>query len=208
MSYEPRLAAALSGVTRGQLNYWRRPDANGEPLLVPERDGRAPIRYSFRDVIALRTIAYLRDDVSLQKIRRAVANLRGLGERGHLAGYRLVALGDSIVLVDDDGEGLDLVAHPGQRLIVRMVDVLAPFENRQGLVVPDFLQPRPHIEVNDEILGGMPVIAGTRVPFEEVAGLLRDGVPAARVKEYFPHVSAQAAREAVDYADYVDRAAA
>ncbi|GAA0915634.1 DUF433 domain-containing protein [Nonomuraea longicatena] len=50
----------------------------------------------------------------------------------------------------------------------------------------------------------MPVIEGTRVPYDEIVALLRDGVPAERVAEYYPSVSAGAALDAADFADYVD----
>ena len=66
--------------------------------------------YSFRDVLALRAFAILRQDVSLQKIRKALATLKRFGEVEHLSSYSLVAEGDSIVLVRDgtDDHATDL----------------------------------------------------------------------------------------------------
>lgn len=65
------LAAALSGATTGQLRSWRQDRGNG-PVLCPELAAK-PALYSFRDVLALRAFAILRQDVSLQKIRKALA---------------------------------------------------------------------------------------------------------------------------------------
>ncbi|MFI5567699.1 MerR family transcriptional regulator [Streptomyces sp. NPDC051740] len=89
MAYSTRMAAALSGATVGQLRTWRQDRGNG-PILCPELAAR-PALYSFRDVLALRAFAHLRQDVSLQMIRKALANLKKIGEAEHLSSYSLVA---------------------------------------------------------------------------------------------------------------------
>ncbi|MGW2614407.1 hypothetical protein [Streptomyces sp. NPDC001500] len=73
------MAAALSGATVGQLRTWRQDRDNG-PILQPELAAR-PTLYSFRDVLALRVFAHLRQDVSLQKIRLTLATLKNRGGR-------------------------------------------------------------------------------------------------------------------------------
>ena len=71
MSYEPKLAAALSGAPLRQLSHWRRASgAKGAPL-VPEISASRPIPYSFRDVVALRARVKLRG-VSAAAARGAV----------------------------------------------------------------------------------------------------------------------------------------
>jgi uncharacterized protein (DUF433 family) len=60
------------------------------------------------------------------------------------------------------------------------------------------------LSVDPETQGGTPVITGTRVPYDAVAGLMRDGVPADRIAEYYPTVGADAASDALDFARYVD----
>lgn len=203
MSFEPRLAAALSGVSLGQLRYWRRAHGKNRPLLVPEMgEGRA-LRYSFRDVLALRAMAYLREEVSLQRIRKAFATLDGWGKNGHPSQYALVAHGDTILLREAAHDAIDLVQQPGQRVIAQLVDVLAEFDNLRGVRVPDFRHPRPQLEVDEGVLGGLPVISGTRIPYDFVADLVEDGVPPQRVRTYYPNVSPSAALDAVDYQNYV-----
>lgn len=81
MAYRAKMAAALSGASPRQLGTWRR---GPRPLLVPEVSTN-PILYSFRDLVALRTFTYLRETVSLQKIRKALGTLRDLGELDHLS---------------------------------------------------------------------------------------------------------------------------
>ncbi|GGK80987.1 hypothetical protein Sme01_44530 [Sphaerisporangium melleum] len=203
MSYSPKLAAALSGATLRQLAHWRQAGAGHGPVLVPEISSGRPILYSFRDVIALRTFVKLRNDVSLQKIRRALDTLRDdLHEREHLSAYRLVADGSTIYLVERD-RATDLVHQRAHLVIHELVDVLRPFY-RDGRHIPDLLRPREHVTVDPGVRGGVPVIEGTRIPYDEVAALLRDGVPADRISDYYPNVTASAAIDAADFAAYVD----
>lgn len=204
MSYEPKMAAALSGASMRQLAYWRRSRGGSEPLLQPEISRDRPILYSFRDIIALRTFVSLREQFSLQKIRKALGKLRESGELDHLSRYTLVGDASTIYLVEADlDRGTDLLKQPGQQVIVEVVDVIKSYYYR-GRQVPDLLHPRPKMAIDTGVRGGEPVIAGTRIPFEDVAGLMRDGVPAEEVEDYFPSVTAEAARDALDFAEYVD----
>ncbi|MBN6056497.1 DUF433 domain-containing protein [Nonomuraea sp. RK-328] len=203
MSYSPKLAAALSGATLRQLAHWRKPSAGRGAVLTPEFSEIRPILYSFRDLVALRTCVKLRNDASLQRIRRALDTLRDdLGQRAHLSAYRLIA-DDSTIYLVEPGQATDLVRRKANVVIHDLVDVLRPFY-RDGRHIPDLLQPRDHVTVDPAVRGGMPVIEGTRVPYDEVAALLRDGIPAERISEYYPSVTAAAALDARDFADYVD----
>ncbi|AWK12915.1 hypothetical protein DDQ41_14620 [Streptomyces spongiicola] len=197
------MAAALSGATMGQLRSWRQDRGHG-PILRPELAAK-PALYSFRDVLALRAFAHLRQDVSLQKIRKALVTLKKFGEVEHLSSYSLVADGDSIVLVGHEHEhATDLVKHPGQRVIATMADILQEFAPRPGVVVPHLLQPKLNVSVDPETQGGQPVITGTRVPFDAVAELVEDGVLPENIRDYYPGVTPDAARDAVSFALYVD----
>ena len=202
MAFEPKVAAALSGLSTQRLAYWRRTGA-----LVPEVSSDRPVLYSYRDLVALRTFAYLRGDRSLQSIRRALGNLRDMGETEHLSAYRLVSQGRrSIALVKDEG-AVDLVERPGQTLtVVKLGDVLRSFPFGD-IEVPNLAHPRQHISVDPGVRAGHPVVTGTRVPFELIAGLVRDGVPPEEVSQFYPSVDAAAARDAADLAEYIERAA-
>lgn len=201
MAYSTRMAAALSGATMGQLRSWRQDRGKG-PILRPELSAN-PALYSFRDVVALRAFAVLRQDVSLQKVRKALATLKKFGEVEHLSAYKLVAEGDSIVLVEDD-RAIDLVRHPGQRVIATLADIFEEFAPRPGVVIPRLDRPKQHVTVDPETQGGQPVITGTRVPFDAVAELVEDGIPPEKIADYYPGVSAEAAREAASFALYVN----
>jgi len=72
VAYIAPLAAVLSGASEGQLRYWRQSHGDVPPLLTPEHGTRPRALYSYRDVLVARMFAYLRAEVSLQMIRKAV----------------------------------------------------------------------------------------------------------------------------------------
>jgi uncharacterized protein (DUF433 family) len=202
MPYPSPIAATLSGASLRQLQYWRE-----SRLLVPEF-GKAGGRlaYSFPDVLALRTFVYLRESTSLQAIRKAVGKLREFGNLEHLASYKLWSDDGRIVLIEESGGVMDLTHAPGQYLITAtMGQVLKQFVNMQGATVVDLRRPRRHVAVDPDTHGGYPVIIGTRLQFDLVSSLVEDGVPPTEIRDFYPSVSAAAARDAADFAKLVQR---
>ena len=206
MSFPVPISSVLTGATVRQLAYWRKSTRSSEPLLIPEGKRSGRYLYSWADVVALRSIVYLRQEKSLPRIRRAVGMLRQLeaGEWTHLSTYRLISTESTIVVKTPSGQLLDLEQQPGTVLEeVLMGDVLAPFETSSGRSVPALERPRPRITVNPAILGGYPVIAGTRVPFDVVAHLAEDDLAPAEITAIYPSVDPEAIGDATDFAQQV-----
>lgn len=200
--YPITLAAALSGASTAQLRYWRRSPV----LFKPEIEIGNRSLYSFRDVIALRTVVHLRDHdgKSLQGIRRAIDTLRDLGETGHLSQYKLVSVGDTIVHAVNEHQATDLLKHPGNEVVAELVDVLGSFQGHLAEVLP-LERPVRGIMINPDVRSGYPVIEDTRVAYDQVTGLLDDGVPEEEIAFFYPSVSAEAARGAREFARYVSQ---
>jgi uncharacterized protein (DUF433 family) len=188
-----------------QLRHWRRVGTRTGPLLSPELATAPRVLYSFRDVLALRTFVRLRQDASLQRIRDAIGNLRVIGEIDHFAAYQLFSdRAGNIQLITGD-QAVSLGRNRGQLQLVAVIgEIIEPFAIRAGVLVPHLLHPRPGLSVDPETQGGTPVIAGTRVPYNAVAGLMRDGVPAEQIADYYPSVTPDSAKDALDFARYVD----
>jgi uncharacterized protein (DUF433 family)/DNA-binding transcriptional MerR regulator len=210
MAFPVPIASVLTGATPRQLGYWRRKTTAAPPLLVPEAERGGRYLYSWADVVALRSIVYLRRKKSLPKIRRAVAALRQLeaDDWEHLAEYRLVRTAETIIVQTPRGDILDLERSPGTILDeILMEDVLGPFKVN-GTKVPALRQPRPHLAVHPRILNGFPVIAGSRVPFHLVAALADEGASSAEIVEIYPSVDPRGVPDAQDFAHQVARASA
>jgi uncharacterized protein (DUF433 family) len=207
------LTSVLSGASVRQLAYWRKHVSSFGPLLVPEgKRGRAFL-YSISDVVALRSIIYLREEKSLPKIRRAVDVLRAIeaDEWTHLSKYTLRRTQSTIYVVRQDGSVIDLEAHPGHEMVLpheqvddfSMAEVLAAFKSERGREVPNFYEPRPHLSIERDVLGGYPVLAGTRIPYDAVASLVADGVSDAAVLRLYPSAPLAALQPARELSELV-----
>lgn len=199
------LTSALTGASVWQLRRW-----NSTGLLVPEGQTKPRLLYSFRDVVALRTVVRLRSEAaSLQKVRRAFANMPALDFTEHPARYQFGTDGRTIVIADDDGNTIDLVREPGQYQMHSLAEIFAPFTTNRGEMVVDFLHPRKRLEIRAGRMGGWPTIADTRIPYDTIAKLLTGGdIAPGGVSYYYPEVDAESARDALDfYSDVRSRAA-
>ena len=57
-----------------------------------------------------------------------------------------------------------------------------------------------HISVDHRIMGGVPCIAGTRIPVATVVGMLADGMTEAEILSDFPQLGSEAIHESLQYA--------
>jgi len=111
--FTSRQVTAITHVSQRQLAYWRKTE-----LLFPSlRSGGGHARYTFTDLIILRTIKQLIDaGVSLQQIRRSIHSLRNYLPTlpFPLHEMTLVATGD-VIIVMHDGAAFDTLS--GQQWI-------------------------------------------------------------------------------------------
>lgn len=198
MAYTKELAAKLTGASPAQLSRFRT-----RGVLVPEyADGREML-YSFRDIVALRTVMSIRGDFSLQAIRKALRNLEALQlQPGHLSEVRIATSGKTILVEGDEGF-TDILKEPGAReLTLTLEDIFRPFKTFRGREVPDMNSPAPNLTIDRDVMGGIPVIEGTRIPFDTVADLVDfKTIFPEDVPNYFPSVTPEAAQHAVDFAE-------
>lgn len=202
MSFPVELTAVLTGASIGQLRRWNR-----DGLVVPEVNANRPMLYSFRDLVALRSVCFLRSEVSLQKIKRAFNNLPDHELMDHPSTYRFATDGRTVV-VWTENRFMDLVENPGQFDLLTIDHVYRSFTNLQQRKVVDFEFPRKHLQVNPHRMGGWPTVRGTRVPYDAIADLVADGdISADEVPEYFPTVPPSAVADAVSFQQEVEEIA-
>ena len=121
MLFPVDVASVLSGASVRQLDHWLRTE-----LLVPEYSTQ-PVRYSFRDLVALKVVKSLLDNgMSLQRVRRAwdYLNRRAKLDK-HLSEVQLITDGVSIFkIARRNGEIIDALRE-GQLAFFVAIDEIA-----------------------------------------------------------------------------------
>ncbi|MHB8844374.1 MAG: MerR family transcriptional regulator [Nitrospirota bacterium] len=113
MSFNTKTAAALTGITQRQIDYWDRTHFVKPSLKEAAGYGSGRL-YSFVDLVQLKVAKTLKDKgVSLQKIRKSITYIKKHfpNIEKPLAEMRLITDGDTIfVLTKDDKAILDTLA--------------------------------------------------------------------------------------------------
>lgn len=199
MPFPLNLTSVLTGASQGQLRRWAR-----DGLLVPEEHEHRPMLYSFRDLVALRIIMFLRSETSLQRVRKALTNLDVMDLTEHPSAYTFATDGRSIGVVDEaNGTVVDLVRSPGQTADLGLAQAFARFSTKSGKMVNDFLAPRPRLSINPRRMGGWPTIVGTRITYDAIADLVDNRtIFAADVPNLYP-ITSEDVSDALSFASEV-----
>ena len=180
-------AAKLARITMRQLRYWEQTG-----LIVPsikrQISPRNTVRlYGYQDLLGLLVAAELRNRISLQHIRRIVAQLRDRGFADPLRELRFATHGNDVYFQYPDGSWSGDPA-PDQ-VIFHQVIALDPLRAR----IPGASQRDPdtvgRVVRRRGVLGGKPIFAGTRIPIAVVQRYLQAGYGAEAIIEEYPSLT-------------------
>ncbi len=203
-AYTADRAAALSGVPKSTVHYWAR-----QEILVPSISPERVKLWSYGDLMALRTIYWLRQTkqdpagrvvprTAMKAVRRALREIAALKlELWSEDGAPRVAV---------DRAGQIVIEHGGHArrpegqsiLDADMLDLLAPFASREGLRGPDLSVPRPQLRIVPGKLGGSPHIVHTRLESQALGALAVSGLKQAKIYRLYPDVQPAAIDDALD----------
>ncbi|MBV8202517.1 MAG: DUF433 domain-containing protein [Acidobacteria bacterium] len=200
-AYVADRAAALSGVPKSTIYYWAR-KGHLEPSV-----SRTPLRWSFTDLLALRTLYWLRQtkkafdqevpSTSWPKIRRAIEQLKDL-DLGLFHDSRCVVgvtLSGEITL---DARNIPPQRVNGQLIQPDIIDILAPFSGLERTMGPDLRMPRATLRIIPRKISGAPHIADTRLPTQTVHALALRGYSMDELAELYPFASLDALSDSLD----------
>ncbi len=182
-------ASRLSGLSTSRLRRWDQIGLYSPEFADEDRSLRYSRVYSFRDIVGLRTLAQLRERVSL-------AELRKLGEwlkRNYDAPWsslRFYLMGRRVLVADPDS-GLKLTLRPpGQQPLPEFELEVIARDTRRDLERLRERQPEQvgKIARHRYVLSNTPVLAGTRIPIAAIWEFHEDGYDTAAILREYPQL--------------------
>lgn len=193
------------GATVNKIKYWLNKGLLGEPIRWGSRG--KPHLLSFEQLLKVRTIQQLRNSgFPLQRITPAIRKLSSY-VFDHLFGeewYELTFFhsGKSGVGVMDS-RGAAIEVETGQWIMPEALEELSEFlrKTREDWVRREVdIVGFPRLASNARILGGAPIIRGTRIETSFVAYMV-DSLGADDVLELYPRLDEEALEQAADFED-------
>lgn len=190
----------MVGLSKGRLRYWA---STGffAPSFV-EEDGRLPFSrfYSFKDIVALRTLELLRvqNNVPLQHLRKVAERLSHL--RDDLwTSTTLFVVNRKVVFENPETghpqeivSGQYLLGIPLQRVINDTTADVLLFRQRPKSTIG-------HVSQSRSVARNAPVIAGTRIPVGAIVRLTEDGYSSEQIIEEYPDLTIEDVEAALHY---------
>jgi len=199
--YSTVQVCALLGLTPRQVDYWYRTDFI-KPSVGPARGTGSARRYSFTDLVQLKTAGQLKaGGVSVQTTRQALEYLRErYPDLTHpLVQLRLLAV-DGQFYVAHAAKEIENLRRRGQFILEVCTGKLAiELHGRVTELQEQQTEIDRWIDVQPDIQGGAPVVKGTRIPVKTVARYLRAGYTPEEICDDLPSLTKEAIAAVRDY---------
>lgn len=192
-------AARLTGLSVRQLRHWDRTKFFAQSLANENRSLSYARLYSFKDLVALRVLDELRNKsrVSMQHLREVKDKLMALGE--HWASTTLYVLKKKVVFINTATQTHEEVVS-GQGVLQIPLEVVAG----------DMSERVKAWRRRDESRSGQvekrqgfstPVVAGTRIPVENIKAFADAGYTVEQVMREYPTLTRSDVEAALAYQD-------
>lgn len=206
--YTASHVARLTGIPVSTLYEWRERGIIRPSLQMMDGSRIIAEGYSYADLTLLRILKALRDrrldfdDVG-NTLRHLYARL-GPPNKGWANEHVYIEGGHIFV---DRPDNWQVTADAGQKVAEVMFgdlfDELRDLEEGASLIVPR--QFRADIQIDPKVMGGEPVIRGTRLPTATVATMLDRYKSIDKLAELYKPISRERIERAVEYEQYLDK---
>lgn len=186
-TFSEEMTSRLTGVSVRQLRYWDSDGFFSPSLAYMDRKVSFSRVYSFRDIVALKVLNTLRNDVnvSLQHLREVKQKLLALSDNLWCA-TTLYVHNKRVAFVNPESEVLEEVVS-GQALLRiplkvasdNMRDAVNKFRERDPTSIGKIEQKRT-------VASNQLVIAGTRIPVANVQAFAAAGYTIEKIKAEYP----------------------
>ena len=194
----------MVGLTKSRLRYWARTDFF-KPSFV-EEDGRLPYSrfYSFKDVVALRTLEMLRvrNSVPLQHLRKVAERLAHMKDE-LWSRTTLFVLDKKVLVVNSEFDqpqeivsGQFVLGIPLAKVIDDTRNDIIAFRSRPANTVG-------HLSRNRSIARNASVVSGTRIPVGSVVRLHEDGYTVNQIIAEYPDLTPEDIKAALTHGRHI-----
>jgi uncharacterized protein (DUF433 family) len=197
--YGVQRTSQLSGIPQSTLYDWR-----SHRVYVPDYDAASPTGWSYRDLVFLRLLAWLRQ----RGMERAVASEQVARVRAEIeAGQHVRYLFASARTLIAAGERTDRVSGENLLPFDRLEELFAQFDitepvkelgpSRHRLWAPDLVRPSKHSFIAPSVMAGDPCLNDTRIPTATVYTLRTErDLSSEDVVALYPELGVEAVEDA------------
>lgn len=202
LAFAPKEVSAITGLSEGQLEYWRNTDLF-TPTLANEPRVAFGRLYTFRDVVGLRTMSVLINEhnIPTRHLRKIQPWLKEQSATPW-ASLRLHVAGREIFIHDDEIQRY-VSSNPGGQTALELLDIAPVVTYVRDRIAK--LRQRTHkdvgrIEQTPYTLGNRPRLAKTRIPTSLIWELSQeDGWSEQQILERWPYITVEDIHAAVQY---------
>ena len=199
--YGSERASQLSGVPQRTIYDWR-----SEKVFVADYPTAKPATWSYRDLVLLRLLAWLRQGgmqrpMAAEKVASVRDQLSAGLEIRHIHATRtdIVLSGDPEAAFADDKD--NFLPFSNFYDLLATFDLHEPIEelrstSRNDVWAPDLVAPSQHSRISPWVLAGDPCVVNSRIPTAAIFALRTErGLPTASVVELYPGLSTSAVED-------------
>ncbi len=210
--YSTTQVARIARIPVRTLYEWRERKIIAPGVAVTNEHGdTVDLGFSYAQLTIVKIMRAMRDDqLDLKSVSIALTHLfdrLGLPSKGWAAA-RVYIVGNRIYAEQSDEWDVTAATLFGQkaerRLFGDMFEELRDLEEPGAILIPkDY---RPYVQIDPEVMGGMPVIRGTRVPTSIIAMLRRKGRSVAAITQLYRPLSRKLIAKAIEYEAFLNSA--
>ena len=211
--YSTAQVSRLAGVPLRTLYDWKARGIIVPSVRVMDKDLLVIDGYSYADLTIIRILRALREDrINLTSAGIALRHLlERLGPPSHgWANAHVYLVGNRIYAEKEDQWDTTAATQFGQKVETRMFGDLfkdlKEGEEEGSILVPADL--RAFVDIDPDVMGGQPVVRGTRVPTSILAMLKAQGKSVLELARLYYPIPKKAIERAVEYEEYLDKALA
>ncbi len=198
--YLAERAAQLSGIPRSTLYEWRRLG-----VYAPDFEGANPLAWSYRDLIFLRLLAWLRQ-LGMPRITASeeVREVKTLIAHG--AEIQKIGASSHTIVLDDEGltqlGKQNMLPFDDFQSLLRTFDLIKPIDElrhqgRSRVWAPDLVTPSAFTFISPWVLGGDPCVDQTRIPTAAIYALRQERALSTRkIVALYPGLKSELAEDA------------